>query len=134
MLARTSHDVVVLDRDDLTPAADIEAAARAERVSTPQLIQPHILLALCLEILRARLPDVHAALLDAGAHEATLASQMPPTLADRSPAPSDQRLSMVMTRRPRRLGAGLRRRGPTRPRAAVRHTGHGLVAERRCSW
>lgn len=99
MLARSGHDVVVLDRDDLTPAADVEAAAQAERVSTPQLIQPHILLALCLETLRARLPDVLATLLEVGAHEASLVSQMPPTLVDRSPAPSDGRLQMVMTRR-----------------------------------
>jgi 2-polyprenyl-6-methoxyphenol hydroxylase-like FAD-dependent oxidoreductase len=86
MLARVGHDVTVLEGDDLTPAADVEtAAARAFRASAPQIVQPHVLLALCLEILRARLPDVLTTLLDAGAAEATVVSQMPATIADRSP-------------------------------------------------
>src|SRR3954451_8388100 len=100
MLARTGHHVVVLDGDDLTPAADVEAAAaRALRAAAPQIVQPHVLLTLCLAILRARLPAVQAALRDAGAAEATLVSQMPATIADRSPAATDERMSLVMTRR-----------------------------------
>lgn len=100
MLARAVHDVVVLDGDDLTTAADVAtAAARAFRAAAPQIVQPHVLQALCLQILRARLPDVVASLLDSGAAEATLTSQMPPTIADRSPRTADGQLNLAMTRR-----------------------------------
>jgi glycine/D-amino acid oxidase-like deaminating enzyme len=41
MLARAGHDVVVLDGDDLTTAADVgSAAARAFRAAAPQIVQP----------------------------------------------------------------------------------------------
>lgn len=100
MLARTGHDVIVLDGDDLTPAAGVEAAAvRAFRAAAPQIVQPHVLQARCLEIFRAHLPDVVASLLGSGAQEATLTSQMPPTIADRSPTAADEQRSLVMTRR-----------------------------------
>lgn len=36
MLARDGHDVEVLDRDDLDPAADVETAARWR--AAPQLV------------------------------------------------------------------------------------------------
>ncbi|MGH3770284.1 MAG: hypothetical protein ACRDRW_02615 [Pseudonocardiaceae bacterium] len=58
------------------------------------------MLALCRELLRSRLPDVYTGLLDAGVVEVDLASQMPPTLADRAAQPGDERLSVLMTRRP----------------------------------
>lgn len=100
ILARAGHSVIVVERDHLQPAADVEtAAAGAWRVTAPQIVQPHILLTTFREILRARLPDVYAGLLDAGVANATLASLMPPTLADRSAAPGDERLLPLMTRR-----------------------------------
>lgn len=100
MLARDGHAVTVLERDDLTPAPDVEtAAATAFRATAPQIVQPHSMAATCREILNERLPDVYRALLDSGAVEATLESQMPPTLTDRSPAPGDERLAPLMTRR-----------------------------------
>jgi hypothetical protein len=49
--------------------------------------------------LRARLPDVVASLLGCGAAEATLTSQMPPTIADRSPRAADEQMNLAMTRR-----------------------------------
>ena len=100
MLARTGHAVTVVESDDLEPARDVEAAAAgAFRAAAPQIVQPHVMLTACQEILRERLPDVYAALLEAGAVEASLASQMPPTLVDRTPAPGDERLLLLMTRR-----------------------------------
>jgi 2-polyprenyl-6-methoxyphenol hydroxylase-like FAD-dependent oxidoreductase len=100
MLARAGHAVTVLEADHLEPAADVEAAAAAAfRASAPQIVQPHVLLTTGQEILRERLPDVHSALLAAGAAEASLASQMPATLTDRSPVPGDERLVLLMTRR-----------------------------------
>jgi 2-polyprenyl-6-methoxyphenol hydroxylase-like FAD-dependent oxidoreductase len=100
LLAREGHDLVVLERDRLASAPGVEeAAAAAFRGNAPQLVQPHVVLALCRELLRSRLPDVYAGLLDAGVVEADLASQMAPTLADRAERPGDARLSLLMTRR-----------------------------------
>ncbi|MGE3285507.1 MAG: FAD-dependent oxidoreductase [Pseudonocardia sp.] len=100
MLARAGHEVLVLERDDLAPAADVEtAAAAAFRAAAPQVIQPHVLLTAFREVMQRRLPDVYAALIDAGAAEAGVLSQMPPTVPDRTPEPGDERLTLLMTRR-----------------------------------
>jgi 2-polyprenyl-6-methoxyphenol hydroxylase-like FAD-dependent oxidoreductase len=99
LLARAGHEVVLLDRDPVEPASDIEAAASAFRPAVPQFVQPHIVLARCRLLLRQALPDVYAALLAAGAGEATLASAMPPTLSDRADRPGDEEYTSVATRR-----------------------------------
>lgn len=100
LLARAGHEVVVLDADDVTPGVDPDAAAeRAFRPGAPQIVQPHIVLARCRELLAERLPDVHAALLAAGVEQVALADQMPPTLEDRRPRPGDERFTVMMTRR-----------------------------------
>ncbi len=93
VLARDGHAVTVVERDHLEPPADLEtAAAGALRASAPQILQPHVLLATFRELLPERLPDVYRGLLQAGVTEASLDTQMPPTLADRSPLPGDDRL------------------------------------------
>ena len=100
LLARAGHDVVVLERDDISPAPDVETAAvRAFRAAAPQIVQPHIVLALCRVLLRRHLPDVYEALVEAGAREAGLETQMAPTLADRSSRQGDERFTSLMTRR-----------------------------------
>lgn len=67
MLARDGHQVEVVDRDEVEPAADVETAAKtALRPVAPQLVHPHSYHPLARRILRERLPDVQAALLDAG--------------------------------------------------------------------
>ena len=100
LLARAGHEIVVLEQDRLEPAADVEAAAAAAfRPTAPQIVQPHIVMARCRELLVERLPDVYEGLLAAGVAEAPLATQMPPTLADRSAWPGDERLTTLMTRR-----------------------------------
>jgi hypothetical protein len=67
LLARAGHDVVVIERDRLAPAPDAEtAAAAAFRPSAPQIVQPHLIMARCRELLIERLPDVYAGLLAAG--------------------------------------------------------------------
>jgi 2-polyprenyl-6-methoxyphenol hydroxylase-like FAD-dependent oxidoreductase len=100
LLARSGHEVVVLDRDPLVPEPDVEsAAAAAFRPSAPQIVQPHALLARARNLLRERLPDVFDALLAAGAVEAPLRDQFPPTLVDRAPKAGDEQLTMIMTRR-----------------------------------
>ena len=99
LLARAGHEAVLLDRDPVEPACDIEAAASAFRPAVPQFVQPHIVLPRCRLLLRQVLPDVYDALLAAGAGEATLASAMPPTLSDRAGQLGDEEYTSVATRR-----------------------------------
>ncbi|MFD2078946.1 Dehydrogenase (flavoprotein) [Actinopolymorpha cephalotaxi] len=100
LLGRRGHEVVVLDRDDLTPAGDPEAAAAtAFRAGAPQIVQLHVIRPLGWLPVRRHLPDVYAGWLDAGVVEYPLAQQMPPTLADRSPRPGDDELTMLLFRR-----------------------------------
>src|SRR5262245_2648063 len=81
LLARAGHEVLVLDREQMELAPDVEAAAEAAfRPTAPQIVQPHIIMARCRQLLRERLPDVYADLLAAGVAEAPLATQMPATL------------------------------------------------------
>lgn len=100
LLARAGHEVQVLDRDVVDPAADVDsAAASAFRATAPQVMQPHVVLSLCRRLLRQRLPDVYDALLDVGVAEAPLATQMPVSLPDRAERPGDELLALLMTRR-----------------------------------
>ena len=100
LLARAGHEVTVLERDNLQPAPDVEsAAAKAFRASAPQIVQPHLIMARCRQLLIDRLPDVYDAMLGAGVEEAPLSTQMPPSLSDTAPWPGDEPLTPMMTRR-----------------------------------
>lgn len=100
LLARAGHEVLVVDKDRLELAPDIESAARAAfRTSAPQIVHPHVILAHCRQLLIKHLPDVYERLLGAGVVEAPLATQMPPTLTDTAPRAGDEQLTMLMTRR-----------------------------------
>src|SRR5579885_451744 len=100
MLARAGHEVFVLEQDRIEPAADVEsAAACALRSAAPQIVQPHIVMARCRQLLMRHLPDVYDLLLAAGVAEAPIATQMPPSLADKTARPDDDRFTLLMTRR-----------------------------------
>jgi 2-polyprenyl-6-methoxyphenol hydroxylase-like FAD-dependent oxidoreductase len=100
LLARAGHQVTLLERDRLTPHPDVEAAAAAAfRPTAPQIVQPHIIMARCRELLLQRLPDVYEGLLAAGVTEAPLQAQMPPSLPDKAPWPGDERLIQLISRR-----------------------------------
>jgi 2-polyprenyl-6-methoxyphenol hydroxylase-like FAD-dependent oxidoreductase len=121
LLARAGHDVVVLERDQLAPAPDVEsAAAVAFRASAPQIVQPHLIMARCRQLLIERLPDVYAGLLAAGVAEAPLRTQMPETLAETAPRPGDEDLMPVMTRRST-VDWVLGRAAAAEPRVEVRY-------------
>jgi 2-polyprenyl-6-methoxyphenol hydroxylase-like FAD-dependent oxidoreductase len=120
LLARAGHEVVVLERDRLEPAPDVEsAAAAAFRPSAPQIVQPHLIMARCRQLLTERLPDVYQGLLAAGVAEAPLWTQMPDTLADTAPRPGDEALMPVMTRRST-VDWVLRRAAGAEPRVEMR--------------
>lgn len=100
LLARAGHEVVVVEKDRLEPAPDVEAAAAsAFRASAPQIVQPHIVMARFRELARELMPDLYDGLLAAGVAEAPLTTQMAPSLADRSSRPGDERLTVLATRR-----------------------------------
>ena len=100
LLARAGHDVLVVEKDRLELAPDIESAARsAFRTTAPHIAQPHIIMARCRQLLMEHLPDVYEQLLDAGVVEASIATQMPDTLTDTAPRSGDEQLTMLMTRR-----------------------------------
>ena len=120
LLARGGHQVLVLERDCLQPAPDVESAATAAfRPSAPQIVQPHIVMARCRQLLIERLPDVYADLLAAGVAEAPLRAQMPDSLRDTAPWPGDERLTPMMTRRST-LDWVLQRTAAAEPRVTVR--------------
>jgi 2-polyprenyl-6-methoxyphenol hydroxylase-like FAD-dependent oxidoreductase len=100
LLARAGHQVVLVERDRLDPAPDVEsAAASAFRATAPQVVQPHMVMARCRELLLERLPDVYGRLLAAGAAEAPLWTQMPESLSARTARLGDARLTSLATRR-----------------------------------
>jgi 2-polyprenyl-6-methoxyphenol hydroxylase-like FAD-dependent oxidoreductase len=100
LLARVDHQVILLERDRLAAHPDVEtAAAAAFRPTAPQIVQPHIIMARCRELVAQRLPDVYAGLLEAGVQEAPLSTQMPPSLPDKTARPGDERLTQLLTRR-----------------------------------
>ena len=100
LLARAGHQVLVLERDCLQPDPDVESAAEAAfRPSASQIVQPHLVMARCRQLLIERLPDVYAGLLAAGVAEAPLRTQMPDSLSDTAAWPGDERLTPMMTRR-----------------------------------
>jgi len=120
LLARAGHQVVVLERDCLQTAPDVEsAAAAAFRPSAPQIVQPHLIMARCRQLLIERLPDVYAGLLAAGVAEAPLRTQMPDSLPDTAARPGDDRLTPMMTRRST-VDWVLQRAAAAEPRVTVR--------------
>jgi 2-polyprenyl-6-methoxyphenol hydroxylase-like FAD-dependent oxidoreductase len=96
LLARAGHEVLVLERD---PRAPPESDPAGFRATAPQLVQPHIVMARCRELIARQLPDVYADLLGAGVVEAPLGTQMPPSLPDTGSRPGDERLVQLLTRR-----------------------------------
>jgi 2-polyprenyl-6-methoxyphenol hydroxylase-like FAD-dependent oxidoreductase len=80
-LARSGHQVTVVERDDTPMPADPEAAFEWDRRGAPQVRHPHVFLGLARTILRDRFPDV----LDAMAE---LGIQAPP-MRDDGPFPID---------------------------------------------
>ena len=130
LLARAGHHAVVLERDGLEPATDVESAAGAAfRPSAPQIVQPHIVMARCRQLLIDRLPDVYDGLLAAGVVEAPLWTQMPESLSDTTARPGDEQLTPMMTRRSTvDWVAAAGRSGRAAGHAAVRAKVTGLLA------
>jgi 2-polyprenyl-6-methoxyphenol hydroxylase-like FAD-dependent oxidoreductase len=100
LLARAGHSVVLVEQEQLKLADDVDSAAKsAFRAAAPHIVQPHIVMARCRELLIEHLPDIHADLIGAGVNEVPFSLQMPESLADSDFRPGDERLTVLMTRR-----------------------------------
>ncbi|HXN39995.1 MAG TPA: NAD(P)/FAD-dependent oxidoreductase [Solirubrobacteraceae bacterium] len=101
LLARDGHDVTVLERDaDPVPESGTHAWEQWSRDGVTQFRQAHLLAAAGCAVLEEALPDVHAALVSAGATRFDTLGLLPPTLTDRAPRPDDERFVTFTARRP----------------------------------
>jgi 2-polyprenyl-6-methoxyphenol hydroxylase-like FAD-dependent oxidoreductase len=98
-LARTGHEVTVLERDATPLPPNPDAAFEWDRRGAPQVRHSHALLARLHNLLRDRYPDVLDSLYAAGATEIRLTERLPDTIDDRTPKPGDEDLVMIACRR-----------------------------------
>ncbi len=96
VLARTGHNVALVEKDPLPAPIDAAAVESWSRPGTPQAQLPHAFMARGRALLATHAPDVLAALFEVGAHDFELASFVPggERLA------SDEELRVVFCRRP----------------------------------
>ena len=95
LLARQGHPVVLIERDRFedSPAED---AQTWERRGIPHFLQPHAFIPRARSELRTQLPDVYAALLEAGATEIDGRKKMPTGSVE----DGDEELQYLAARRP----------------------------------
>ncbi len=99
-LSDRGHEVLVLERETAEPPSTLEEAANGwPRPTVPQAAHSHAFGSRGTNILRTQLPDVYAALVEAGAGEVNLADFTPPTLGPVERVPSDDLLNMLTVRR-----------------------------------
>src|SRR4051812_10537769 len=98
-LARSGHEVVLLEQDATPLPASADEAFHWDRRGAPQVRHSHALLARLRNLLRDRYPDVLADLHEAGVTEIRFTDLMPETIADPSPQPGDEDLVALAGRR-----------------------------------
>jgi len=95
LLARTGHRVTLIERDELRSDGSAEGAPEWPRPGIPHFLQPHAFIPRGRSELRQNLPDVYAALLDAGAWEVDLRPKLGGPATD-----ADAELQYLAVRRP----------------------------------
>jgi flavin-dependent dehydrogenase len=99
-LSDRGHEVLLLEREGAAPPSTVEEAAGGwARPTVPQAAHSHAFGSRGTNLLRDKLPDVYAGLVDAGAGEVNLADFTPPTLGPVERIPSDDLLNMLTVRR-----------------------------------
>jgi 2-polyprenyl-6-methoxyphenol hydroxylase-like FAD-dependent oxidoreductase len=127
MLARDGHAVTILERDEgSVPGSAHQAWEEWSRDGVIQFRQAHYLQPGGYAVLESTLPDVAAALGEAGAVRFDALSMLPPTIADRAPRAGDERFVTVSARRPA-LEMVLGRAAQAEPRLEIRR-GVGVKA------
>lgn len=99
LLAADGHDVTVLERDPQPIPSPDEAWDTWERTGVGQFRQLHLLLPRWRHVAEQELPDVVAALDDAGALRFDLIGQIPDAMTG-PPRPEDADLHLITARRP----------------------------------
>jgi 2-polyprenyl-6-methoxyphenol hydroxylase-like FAD-dependent oxidoreductase len=101
MLERDGHAVTVLERDPEPVPPSPETAWDAwQRRGVAQFRQPHYVHPAGRLVLEADLPEVKAALLEAGGETFDVMTLLPPSIEDRASRPGDERFASLSTRRP----------------------------------
>jgi len=114
MLARRGHAVTVVERDGFEVGPPLDSPAWQRR-GIPHFLQPHAFIPRGRRELRGSLPDVYAALIEAGAHDVDIRGKLPgPTV------PADEDLQYLAVRRPL-IEWALRRAVASEPRITVLH-------------
>jgi 2-polyprenyl-6-methoxyphenol hydroxylase-like FAD-dependent oxidoreductase len=113
-LARHGNRVTVIERDGFHVGAALDAPTWARR-GIPHFLQPHAFIPRGRRELRSTLPDVYAALIEAGARDVDIRGKLPG-----STVPADEDLQYVAVRRPL-IEWALRRAVAAEPRITVRH-------------
>jgi 2-polyprenyl-6-methoxyphenol hydroxylase-like FAD-dependent oxidoreductase len=99
-LSRAGHEVTIAERDaNPLPPDPVQAFYGWKREGAPQVWHSHAFLARLRNLLRERAPDVHAALLAAGATEMRFGEALPPELGPYAPEPGDEELVLLACRR-----------------------------------
>jgi 2-polyprenyl-6-methoxyphenol hydroxylase-like FAD-dependent oxidoreductase len=130
-LSDRGHEVLLLERESTEPPATLADARDGwARPTVPQAAHSHAFGSRGTNLLRDKLPDVYAALVDAGAGEVNLADFTPPTLGQVERIPSDDLLNMLTVRRST-FEFVLRQRALGRANVSVRTgaTVRGLVTD-----
>jgi 2-polyprenyl-6-methoxyphenol hydroxylase-like FAD-dependent oxidoreductase len=97
-MARTGHEVTLIERDATPLPVDARGAFEWDRRGAPQVRHSHALLARLRNLLRDHHPDVLAQLLEAGATEMDFIAMLPEGM-DRTPHPGDDELVALACRR-----------------------------------
>lgn len=101
MLARDGHEVTVLERDAEPPPESAHEAWEAwPRAGVSQFRQPHLLQSGGRAVLDEELPDVAAAVIEAGGTRFHAIRFSPPSIAELGPRPGDERFVSLCARRP----------------------------------
>jgi 2-polyprenyl-6-methoxyphenol hydroxylase-like FAD-dependent oxidoreductase len=93
-LARSGAAVTLVERDILPVGLDPDEAVAAERTGIAHYHAPHAFLPRGAKVMRERLPDIYATLLEHGAYELRLARDQP------DERPEDADLILLCVRRP----------------------------------
>jgi 2-polyprenyl-6-methoxyphenol hydroxylase-like FAD-dependent oxidoreductase len=99
LLAGDGHEVTVVERDPMEPPAPEVAWETWERRSVNQFRQAHFMLARFREVVDRELPDVAAALEDAGALRYNSFAMIPAEITG-GMRPEDDRFELITARRP----------------------------------
>jgi len=99
-LSRRGVEVVIAEQDgNPLPPDPVEAFHTWQRKGAPQVWHSHAFLSRLRNLLLEHAPDVHRALLDAGAQEMRFGDHFPPELLPYEPEPGDEELVLLACRR-----------------------------------